>query len=212
MLTVLVPVLFQILNTSNLTGKPLDNGLTTIIPTPTTTPAVCDNDRTPTGSSVNASATTSRVRPILDIPDVQAHAKVENYLMQLVANTSTCASPSAELSDTRNSEEALKSPAATTPLSPVQQLVSVSGGRPKARQNSDCCAASDDGNVSVSSRVSRMSDLSNLTGRFSQGAFYGSMMGGSVGTAAAAGPVCPFPDEWQYNTIPEVIENDEEVD
>ncbi len=190
----------------------MDNGLTTIIPT--TTPAVCDNDRTPTGSSVNASATNSRVRPILDIPDVKAHAKVENYLMQLVANTSTCASPSAELSDTRNSEEeALKSP---TPLSPVQQLVSVSGGRPKgaggggARQNSDC-AASDDGNVSVSSRVSRMSDLSNLTGRFSQGAFYGSMMGGGVGSAAA-GPVCPFPDEWQYNTIPEVIENDEEVD
>jgi hypothetical protein len=208
-------IMFQVLITSNLSRKPLDNGLTTIIPT--TTP-VCDNDRTPTGSSVNASATTSRVRPILDIPDVQAHAKVENYLMQLVANTSTCASPSAELSDTRNSEEeALKSPAATTPLSPVQQLVSVSGGRPKgagggARQNSDCCAASDDGNVSVSSRVSRMSDLSNLTGRFSQGAFYGSMMGGGVGTAAAAGPVCPFPDEWQYNTIPEVIENDEEVD
>ncbi len=203
------PIMFQVLITSNLLSKPLDNGLTTIIPT-TATPGVCDNDRTPTGSSVNASATTSRVRPILDIPDVKAHAKVENYLMQLVANTSTCASPSAELSDTRNSEEALKSPAATTPLSPVQQLVSVSGGRPKARQNSDCCAASDDGNVSVSSRVSRMSDLSNLTGRFSQGAFYGSMMGGAA--AAASGPVCPFPDEWQYNTIPEVIENDEEVD
>jgi hypothetical protein len=207
-----VAIMFQVLITSNLSGKRLDNGLTTIVPT--TTPGVCDNDRTPTGSSVNASATTSRVRPILDIPDVKAHAKVENYLMQLVANTSTCASP-AELSDTRNSEEALKSPAATTPLSPVQQLVSVSGGRPKAgggaRQNSDCCAASDDGNVSVSSRVSRMSDLSNLTGRFSQGAFYGSLMGGSAG-AAAAGPVCPFPDEWQYNTIPEVIENDEEVD
>jgi len=54
-----------------------------------------------------------------------------------------------------------------------------------------------------------MSDLSNLTsGRFSQvGAFYGAVLPNPGGL-----PLCPFPDEWQYNTIPEVIENDEEID
>ena len=39
-----------------------------------------------------------------------------------------------------------------------------------------------------------------------RGMFYG------VGAAAAAaGPVCPFPEEWQQ-TIPECIENDDDID
>ena len=46
---------------------------------------------------------------------------------------------------------------------------------------------------------------SSLAGaRMGRGMFYG------VG-AAAAGPVCPFPEEWQQ-TIPECIENDDDID
>ena len=46
-----------------------------------------------------------------------------------------------------------------------------------------------------------------MGGRFGQGTlstFYG------VGIPTTS--TCPFPDEWQYNTIPEVIENDDEID
>ena len=66
----------------------------------------------------------------------------------------------------------------------------------------------DDMNVSVTSShsvASRQSELSSLSGLRMRG-----MFGGAMGTASA--PVCPFPDDWQYNTIPEVIENDEDID
>jgi len=54
------------------------------------------------------------------------------------------------------------------------------------------------------SLVSRQSDLSSLTGaRMLGGMFYGG--------PPVSGPVCPFPEDWQQ-TIPEVIENDEEID
>ena len=56
------------------------------------------------------------------------------------------------------------------------------------------------------SRTSRVSDLGSMSGRFGKGTlgnFYG----------AGAGEMnCPFPEEWQYNTIPEVIGNDDEID
>lgn len=52
--------------------------------------------------------------------------------------------------------------------------------------------------------ISRQSDLASLNGaRMGSGMFYG---GPPVSAA-----VCPFPDDWQQ-TIPEVIENDDEVD
>ena len=35
--------------------------------------------------------------------------------------------------------------------------------------------------------------------------FYGSALGGQQ-------QVCPFPEEWQFQTIPESIENNEEID
>ena len=54
------------------------------------------------------------------------------------------------------------------------------------------------------SLISRQSDLSSLSGaRMGSGMFYG----GPPVTAA----VCPFPEDWQQ-TIPEVIENDDEID
>ena len=55
------------------------------------------------------------------------------------------------------------------------------------------------------SLISRHSELSSLTGaRMGSGMFYG-------GQQVAAAAVCPFPEDWQQ-TIPEVIENDEEID
>jgi len=67
--------------------------------------------------------------------------------------------------------------------------------------------------ASSRSKASRQSDLSNLTGRFSNGVggmFFGSALGAS-GTQGGQ-TVCPFPDDWQFNTIPESIENDEDID
>jgi len=67
--------------------------------------------------------------------------------------------------------------------------------------------------ASSRSRASRQSDLSNLTGRFSNGVggmFFGSALGPSGGQSGQT--VCPFPDDWQFNTIPESIENDEDID
>jgi len=56
--------------------------------------------------------------------------------------------------------------------------------------------------------LSRQSDLSSLTGsRFGRGLFYGSAV-----AADSAAPVCPFPEDWQFNTIPKSIENDDDID
>ena len=54
--------------------------------------------------------------------------------------------------------------------------------------------------------ASRQSDLSSLSGARMRGLFHGTAL------AANNPPVCPFPDEWQYNIIPEVIENEEDID
>ena len=146
---------------------------------------------------------------LTDIPDVMSRVKVENYLLQLATAT---ADPSPDHKEPP--EQGISSPC-SPPLSPVgDETVSVSGGGPKLVQSAsrDRLASEDEANVSVcSSRMSRMSDLSNLTAsRFNQvGAFYGAVLQNST---AVAGPVCPFPEEWQYNTIPEVIENDEDIE
>ena len=54
--------------------------------------------------------------------------------------------------------------------------------------------------------ASRQSDLSSLSGARMRGLFHGTAL------AANNSPVCPFPEEWQYNIIPEVIENEEDID
>ena len=171
-----------------------EEGLLDNIPIPADSSLACDNIHRPV-----AIPTTVASPDLADILNVMSHAKVENYLLQL----STL--PVDDLNSPERATEDLTVSSPPTPRSPVQEpLVSVSGGPKAARR--ERLTSEDDANTSVcSSRVSRMSDLSNLTGRFIQGAFYGM-------PNPAAPPVCPFPDEWQYNTIPEVIENDEEID
>jgi len=58
--------------------------------------------------------------------------------------------------------------------------------------------------------ASRQSELSSLTGakRMGGGLFYGMTSASNDNQA----PVCPFPEDWQFNTIPESIENDDELD
>jgi len=75
----------------------------------------------------------------------------------------------------------------------------------------------DDADISLSSsksKASRQSDMSNLTGRLNSGILYGSLVpalgGGLTGTGQAT--ICPFPDDWQFNSIPESIENDDDID
>jgi len=58
--------------------------------------------------------------------------------------------------------------------------------------------------------ASRQSELSSLTGakRMGGGMFYGMTPASNENQA----PVCPFPEDWQFNTIPESIENDDDLD
>jgi len=72
-------------------------------------------------------------------------------------------------------------------------------------------ASADPGDISIASShshsvASRQSDLSSLSGARMRGLFHGTAL------AANNSPVCPFPEEWQYNIIPEVIENEEDID
>jgi len=112
----------------------------------------------------------------------------------------------------------------------VQSLPSPHAGEAHTETSEDCPEDIEDGNVTIldesvnedeannslassRSKASRQSDLSNLTGRFSNGVggmFFGSALGPSV--TAGGQTVCPFPDDWQFNTIPESIENDEDID
>merc|ERR1719427_2063077 len=58
--------------------------------------------------------------------------------------------------------------------------------------------------------ASRQSELSSLTGakRMGGGLFYGMTPASNEKQA----PECPFPEDWQFNTIPDSIENDDELD
>ena len=58
--------------------------------------------------------------------------------------------------------------------------------------------------------ASRQSELSSLAGakRMGGGLFYGMNPTSNENQA----PVCPFPEDWQFNTIPESIENDDDLD
>ena len=71
-------------------------------------------------------------------------------------------------------------------------------------------ASADPGDISIASShshsvASRQSDLSSLSGARMRGLFHGTAL------VANNSPVCPFPEEWQY-IIPEVIENEEDID
>ena len=60
--------------------------------------------------------------------------------------------------------------------------------------------------ASSHSVASRHSDLSSLSGARMRGLFHGTAI------TSKDSPVCPFPEEWQFNIIPEVIENEEDID
>ena len=69
---------------------------------------------------------------------------------------------------------------------------------------------SDESNLSIGSsrsRASRASDFGSISGRVGGGA-----IGSMIGVGISGHLMTPFPDDWQYNTIPEVIENDDELD
>ena len=58
------------------------------------------------------------------------------------------------------------------------------------------------------STPSPFSDLSSRAGsRLGRGMFYGSPPASGV-----TDPVCPFPEDWQYNFIPDTVENNDEID
>lgn len=168
-------------------------------------------------------------------PEGSVQAKVVQYINSLPANqpdlNASCVS---DLSD-RDEHHLLSSSInkSTDQLSSSMQLSSSplrlatdAGNNPLGRLKSpQLCLLPDDrrvrigsdeeGNTSVcssrsrASRTSRASDLVSLnSSRFGQGAI-GSLYGVGVATDQT---VCPFPDEWQFNTIPEVIENDDEID
>merc|ERR1711915_437117 len=109
--------------------------------------------------------------------------------------------------------QSLPSPARRDPLPETPRIKNVNRDRGSISIASPCSPGIDDdgGNVSVcsgsASLHSRQSDLSSLTGsRLSRGLFSG------VLASNDSNPICPFPTDWQFNTIPESIENDEDID
>jgi hypothetical protein len=114
----------------------------------------------------------------------------------------------APLSKLIEAEAVLPSPA-TSSLAKVAEYLHGRAGQtalPAAASIDDITDKSDmDCSVGSHSVASRHSDLSSLSGVRMRGLFHGTAL-------AAAAPACPFPEDWQYNIIPEVIENDEDID
>ena len=109
--------------------------------------------------------------------------------------------------------QSLPSPARRDPLPVTPRFKNVNSERGSLSVASPCSPGIDvdEGNVSVcsgsASLHSRQSDLSSLTGsRLNRGLFSGVLEPNN------SNPVCPFPTDWQFNTIPESIENDEDID
>ena len=109
--------------------------------------------------------------------------------------------------------QSLPSPARRDPLPVTPRIKNVNSERGSLSVASPCSPGIDvdEGNVSVcsgsASLHSRQSDLSSLTGsRLNRGLFSGVLESNN------SNPVCPFPTDWQFNTIPESIENDEDID
>jgi len=54
-------------------------------------------------------------------------------------------------------------------------------------------------NCSIVSGKSSKTSVARLAGRL-------------VGPNMSQAPVCPFPDEWQYGTVPDTISNEDDLD
>jgi len=142
------------------------------------------------------------------LPTDLPQSKLYNENLNLVDNPNTLLSSPPKLSSLTRVQEYLQS----LPSPGRRDAMPETPNSKFSQVDNNTIATEDDCNNSICSGsqsvASRQSDLSSLTGsRLGRGLFYGS--------AAAAGPtapVCPFPEDWQFNTIPESIENDEDID
>jgi len=131
---------------------------------------------------------------------------------EIITPESIAASPQSVVSKVAAYVQSLPSPQTNSGIIEV----AAKGLKDETRHSLDESAFEDGANNSLTSsrsRASRHSELSNLTGRFSNGVggiFYGTALAPSG--APSGQTACPFPDEWQFNTIPESIENDEDID
>jgi len=146
---------------------------------------------------------------------VKDHSLEQSYdkkTGEIITPESIAASPQSVVSKVAAYVQSLPSPETNSGIIEVAE----NGPKDEACNSLDESAFEDGANNSLTSsrsRASRHSELSNLTGRFSNGVggiFYGTALAPSG--APSGQTVCPFPDEWQFNTIPESIENDEDID
>ena len=92
-----------------------------------------------------------------------------------------------------------------TPNSKILETLDTSISTPGVTD--DCNASQCSETQSVASRQSELSSLAGAR-RMGGGLFYGM----TPATTENQAPVCPFPEDWQFNTIPESIENDDDLD
>lgn len=139
----------------------------------------------------------------------------QNLVSQIITPDNMIASPQSSVNKVAAYVQSLPSPQINDGINEVvDDMHEVSADTSKNTE--DESVIEDGANNSLTSsrsRASRQSDLSNLTGRFSNGVggiFFGSALGQSGASNGQA--VCPFPEDWQFNTIPESIENDDDID
>jgi len=107
--------------------------------------------------------------------------------------------------------QSLPSPARrdSIPETPRSKMINLDSSTSTPGVPEDCNESQCSESQSV---ASRQSDLSSLTGsrRLGGGLFYG--INAAATSTDNTAPVCPFPEDWQFNTIPESIENDDDLD
>ena len=146
------------------------------------------------------------------VKDPTMEQSYDNKTGEIITPESIAASPQSVVSKVAAYVQSLPSPQTNNGI----KEVAAEDPKDEASNSQDESAFEDGANHSLTSsrsRASRHSELSNLTGRFSSGVggiFYGAALAPSG--APSGQTVCPFPDEWQFNTIPESIENDEDID
>ena len=89
-------------------------------------------------------------------------------------------------------------------LSPLAEAVAVGSGLEGSK------TMSEDGNSSLNH--SQLSQSTTSTRPRLQGLFQTGPIMNNQGVKKNSDLQCPFPNEWQFGTVPEVIANDEDVD
>ena len=97
-------------------------------------------------------------------------------------------------------------------LSPLAEAVAEGSADASAEGSADASKTmSEDGNSSLNH--SQLSQSTTSTRPRLQGLFQtGPIMNNQGGVKKNSDLQCPFPNEWQFGTVPEVIANDEDVD